>query len=77
MMIDKEEYKQVLHLLKNLEENLMDIEDDHLKNSLKKLIEVLQSDLFGALVDIQMSYEVMVENGGKKRRNTVQFYRNK
>ena len=54
---------------------ISDSDNEHLKSDLGHVIEVLHSDLFGALVDIQMSYEVMVEKARRREKN-IYFPRN-
>ncbi|XP_063287376.1 disks large homolog 2 isoform X1 [Pelobates fuscus] len=62
MPVNKKDTERALVLLEDYCEKLHEPDEQHLRQAIKKVIRMLKSDLFKALIDIQEFYEVTLLN---------------
>ncbi|XP_066913989.1 disks large homolog 1-like [Clytia hemisphaerica] len=62
MSLTRKDCKQVLVLLEDYNNKISNSDDDELKQSFQKIINVLKSQYFGALLDIQEYYEEILKD---------------
>lgn len=65
MPVRKQDTQRALHLLEEYRLKLSQTEDRHLRSSIERVINIFQSNLFQALIDIQEFYEVTLLDNPK------------
>ncbi|KAI2533235.1 discs large MAGUK scaffold protein 1 [Homo sapiens] len=65
MPVRKQDTQRALHLLEEYRSKLSQTEDRQLRSSIERVINIFQSNLFQALIDIQEFYEVTLLDNPK------------